>query len=84
MPVTAVCCVPVAWFTEPVLYLEVFQGCQGFSQGHRYFMFSGILEIKTRENVFSVFVLFFFFFLSKKAYNETSNPVEIMHLENHQ
>lgn len=46
-------------------------------------MFSSILEIKTRENVFFVFVFFFFFF-NKKAYNETSNPVEIMHLQNQQ
>lgn len=52
--------VPVALFIEPVVYLEVLQGWQNFSQVHHRFMFLGILEIRTRDNVCG---LFFFFFL---------------------
>lgn len=75
--------VPVALFIEPVVYLEVLQGWQNFSQVHHRFMFLGILEIRTRDNVCGFFFFFWFVFY-KKAYNETSNPVEIMHLQNHQ
>lgn len=57
--------VPVALFIEPVLYLEVLQGWQNFSQVHHRFMVLGILEIRTRENV-CVCGFFFGLFFTKR------------------
>lgn len=65
---------PVALVTEPALYREVLLGWPGLTQGHCHFTFVGMLAIKTRENVFLLFLFY------QKAYNATSN-LKIMHLK---